>query len=298
MALSASRPSGPCTSWSPPVSRPPGGASGAGRTTPPANQAAANTRTSARAYAVSRAATPMPVTSVPVFNGRPCPELCFSSVGTTWGYTRLDRPGSCSKGDHAVVARRSPARHARVTPASRHGDRPPGRPGDPAVPRPRSPPVARSGDHRGRGDPARAGGARSRRRGRLRARTLRFGHQLDRPLGLAGAPRDRVGRRPARLRLHPSARGARLHAVRARRRAAALARRARPSRAPAGQLARRRDRAGGGGPVSRACAFAHVGLARHARLPARPAPGVGPTADPLRAAGPARVGAPAKGSPR
>ena len=32
MALSASRPSGPCTSWSPPVSRPPGGASGAGRT--------------------------------------------------------------------------------------------------------------------------------------------------------------------------------------------------------------------------------------------------------------------------
>ena len=38
------------------------------------------------------------------------------------------------------------------------------------------------------GEPACAGGARSPRRGRLRARTLRFGHQLDRPLGLA-APR-------------------------------------------------------------------------------------------------------------
>ena len=203
------------------------------------------------------------------------------------GISRPVRPGSCSSGDHAVVARRSPARHARVTPPPDDTDRTARRPRHPAAPRPPRPPLARPGDHRGRGHPARARDAgRDRRRGRLRARTLRLGHQLDRPRRAARAAGDGPRRRPARLRVHPPARRARLHPGRARRRAAVLPRRARPSGAPAGQLARRCDRDDGGGPAPGACAFAHARVARDARPPARPATGVRPAADPLGAAGP------------
>ena len=245
---------------------------------------------------MSRAATPMPVTSVPVFNGRPCPELCFSSVGTTWGYTRLDRPGSCSKGDHAVVARRSPARHARVTPASCHSDRPPGRPGDLPAPRPRSPPVARPGDHLRRGDPARPRDARG---PTVRAVYVHglcgSAHQLDRPRRPArhrGPPALAVDlpgfgctRPPAGARLHPGP--AHADAL-----LCFLAGRGRPVHLLGNSL---------GGAIALSVAARRPELVRTLTLvsPAMPdrrpgpAPGVGPAAGPRAAARAPRVGAPA-----
>ena len=130
-----------------------GGASGAGRTSPPANQATANTRTSAQGVRRQPCCDPHARhLRPPCSTARPCPELCFSlrsyhrGVYPARRWRRRAR-WSCSKGDHAVVARRSPARHARVTPPSRHGDRPPvptRRPCRPSTPTPARGPAGRS----------------------------------------------------------------------------------------------------------------------------------------------------------
>ena len=175
-------PSGaPVPSWSPPMSCPspdvggPCSGSTDGRTSPPDEPGHAEHEDAAPRRTPSAALRlPCPVTSV-----SPC-----STAGRAWscasppliphgGMSGRIRPGSCSKGDHAVVARRSPARHARVTPPSGHTDRPAGRPGHPPAPRPPRPPLARPGADRRRRHPARARDARARRvAGRLRARAL------------------------------------------------------------------------------------------------------------------------------
>ena len=170
----------------------------------------------------------------------------------------------------------APARHRRAA-RHRYGGGPPGRPGLVAGARPVPPPMARAGGHLRRGDPARARDARpGRGAGGVRARAVRLGHQLDRPGRAAVHPGRGHGRRPAGLRLVPAAGRPRLHAGRARRRAAVLPRRPRRPVHLLGNSLGGAIALGGGRATARAGAHAHPRVARHARPPARPAAGVGP----------------------
>ena len=150
-----------------------GSAARAALTSLPAVQARPKTRARAQAYAASRAAMPIAVTSVPTCPtagpARSCSRFPLNTMG---GYIAVRSAGGKGPAGHArrVIALSSLAVRPLATLVSRprpdDADRPARRPRHLAAPRPARPPLARPGDHRGRGHPARARDAGRHRRAR------------------------------------------------------------------------------------------------------------------------------------
>ena len=212
--------------------------------------------------------------------------MCFSPFIPGGMSGRGGRRGSCSKGDRAAVARRSPARHARVTPPT----------DDAAAPRSPIRPPCRPRDPHARPWPGReitSGGVTLHVRetpGATDAEAV-YVHGLSgsgtnwtdlagllapRATGLAvDLPGFGFTRPPAAPDYTPAGHADALLCF--------LAGRGRPVHLLGNSL-------GGAiaimvaAPTARARAFAHARVARDARPPAGPATGVGPAADPRGAA--------------